>query len=108
MISGAYFMTQDNTLDLSDIRIIVSDLGARYGADRIYLFGSYARGDQGPESDIDLRIDWGNICGWDAGGLYCDLEDSLGKKVDLISTKCLREDFLDSIRNEEILLYEKP
>ncbi|MCI8333616.1 MAG: nucleotidyltransferase [Lachnospiraceae bacterium] len=97
-----------NTLpNIQDIQKTVSVLGSRYGAERIYLFGSYARGDAEENSDIDLRIDKGAIRGLTMGYLLVDLEDALGKKVDLISTKCLRTDFLASIKDEEILLYEK-
>ena len=41
---------------VDEIKEIVSALAAQYGADRIYLFGSYARGDADKDSDIDLRI----------------------------------------------------
>lgn len=94
-------------LEIQDIQKTVAMLGSRYGAERIYLFGSYARGDADENSDIDLRIDKGNMRGLSLGGLLVDIEDALGKKVDLLSSKCLREDFLREIRNEEILLYEK-
>ena len=97
----------DAVLDLNSIQHTVSELGSQYGAERIYLFGSYARGNAGADSDVDLRIDRGDVKGLSMGGLLLDLEDSLGKKVDLLSTNCLRRDFLDSIRGEEILLYER-
>lgn len=93
--------------NLHDIRIIVSELGEQYGADRIYLFGSYARGEANEASDIDLRIDRGKITGWALGGLLADLEDALQKRVDLLTTGSLRKDFLDSIKKEEVLLYER-
>ena len=41
---------------VSDIQRIVSKLAAEYGAERVYLFGSYARGDAEPGSDIDVLI----------------------------------------------------
>lgn len=44
-------------LDLRDIQQKVSDLGCQYGVERIFLFGSYARGEATADSDIDLRID---------------------------------------------------
>ncbi len=93
--------------NIQEIQRAVSTLGSQYGAERIYLFGSYARGDADENSDIDLRIDKGAIRGLTMGYLLVDLEDALGKKVDLLSTKCLHSDFLASIKNEEILLYEK-
>ena len=92
---------------ISDIQRIVAQLGERYGAERIFLFGSYARGDADENSDIDLRIDKGSIRGLSMCALLVDIEDSLGKKVDLLSTKCLRSDFLKAIQHEEILLYER-
>ena len=52
------------TYTLSEIKTIVSRLAKQYGAERIYLFGSYARGDMTNSSDIDLRIDKGNIRGF--------------------------------------------
>ena len=52
---------------IDEIREIVAALAARYGADRIYLFGSYARGDANKDSDIDLRIDKGAIRGLQMG-----------------------------------------
>lgn len=93
--------------EISDIKKVVVLLGKHYGAERIFLFGSYARGEADEESDIDLRIDKGEIRGLQMGALLTDIEDALGKKVDLLSTKCLRKDFLEAIKDEEILLYER-
>lgn len=94
-------------LDMQEIQKTVSALGEQYGAERIYLFGSYARGDAAEDSDVDLRIDRGNIRGWALGGLLIDLEVSLRKKVDLLTTGSLQREFLDSIKDEEVLLYER-
>ena len=94
-------------LTLLDIKKRVSDLGSQYGAERIFLFGSYARGEATVDSDIDLRIDRGRIKGWALGGLLMDLEASLNKKVDLLTTSSLDNTFLDAIKNEEVLLYER-
>ncbi|MCM1097830.1 MAG: nucleotidyltransferase domain-containing protein [Ruminococcus flavefaciens] len=97
----------EHLLDISEIKKAVSTLGSQYGAERIYLFGSYARGDAAENSDVDLRIDRGSIRGWALGGLLADLEELLQKKVDLLTTGSLQEDFLNSIKNEEVLLYEQ-
>ena len=94
------------TYTLSEIKTVVSRLAKQYGAERIYLFGSYARGDMTNSSDIDLRIDKGNIRGFQLAGLLLDLEDSLGVPVDLVPTTSLDPRFLDSIRKDEVLLYE--
>ena len=91
---------------IDEIREIVAALAARYGADRIYLFGSYARGDANKDIDIDLRIDKGAIRGLQMGGLAADLEDALGIPVDLVPTGSLDSKFLNSISDDEVLLYE--
>ena len=91
---------------IPEIQNIVSSLAQEYGAQRVYLFGSYARGDMTDSSDIDLRIDKGSIRGIQLAGLLVDLEDALGVSVDLISTSSLDQPFLDSIRRDEVLLYD--
>ena len=91
---------------MAEIRDVVSRLAAQYGAKRIYLFGSYARGDMTSGSDIDLRIDKGSIRGLEMAGLLVDLEDALGIPVDLIPTGSLDDSFLAAIRDDEVLLYE--
>lgn len=91
---------------VEEIRAIVSALAREYGADRIYLFGSYARGDANANSDIDLRIDKGSIRGLQLGGLAADLEDAFGMTVDLIPTGSLDNNFLRAISSDEVLLYE--
>ena len=93
------------TYTLSEIKTIVSRLAKQYGAERIYLFGSYARGDVTDTSDIDLRIDKGSIRGFQLGGLLLVLEDSFGIPVDLVPTSSLDQRFLNAIQKEEILLY---
>lgn len=86
---------------VEEIKAIVAVFAAQYGADRVYLFGSYARGDADADSDIDLRIDKGSIRGLQMGGLAADLEDAFGIPVDLVLTGSL-----DSKSDDEVLLYE--
>lgn len=88
-----------------EIKTIIIPIAKKYGVLRIYLFGSYARGDNTEESDVDLRIDKGKVKGMQMAALLLDLEDALGKPVDLISTTTLDEQFLNSISKEEQLLY---
>ena len=85
-----------------ELQSIVEPLAKKYGAERIYLFGSYARSDMNDRSDIDLRIDKGLAL----AGLLVDLEGALGMPVDLIPTTSLDPHFLESIHSDEVLLYE--
>ena len=95
-------------LTSNEISGIVSPIAAKYGAERVFLFGSFARGDMTDSSDIDLRIDKGKIRGTQIAGLLLELEDALGRDVDLIPTTSLDVRFLDSIKNDEVMIYEAP
>lgn len=54
------------------------------GARKAALFGSYARGEETPESDIDIIVDMPSGSSlFDVGGLQYELQEVLGKKVDL-------------------------
>lgn len=90
------------------LRSIIAPIAARHGVDRVYLFGSYARGEANQNSDVDLRVDKGDIRGLFAlGALYSDLADCLGKKLDLLTTGSLDQSFLRQIEKEEVLLYDR-
>ena len=94
------------TRTISDIQPIVAELAQKYGAQRVYLFGSYARGDMDEASDVDLRIDKGRIRGLELASLLLDLEAALGMSADFIPSGSLDSDFLAAIRDDEVLLYE--
>lgn len=91
---------------IEEIKKIVTPIAASYGVEKIYLFGSYARGEATEDSDIDLRVDKGRLKGLiELGALYVDLEESLGKQLDLLATGSLDQNFLCRIAKEEILIY---
>ena len=92
---------------ISELRAIINPIAERYGAERVYLFGSYARGDAHMGSDVDLRIDKGSIRGLRFAGMLGDLQDALGTAVDLVPTGGMDEAFRRSIAPEEVLLYER-
>lgn len=96
----------DRVYTIEEIKSIVAPIAAIHNVDKIYLFGSYARGEATPNSDIDLRVDKGRLRGLIAlGALYADLEDGLGKKLDLLTTGSLDQKFLQHIAKEEVLIY---
>jgi len=92
---------------ITEIRDIVAPIAARYGVERMTLFGSYARGENTPESDMDFRVDRGRVRGMQMAFLLTDLEDALRVPVDLLSTNALDEAFLKAIRGEEKVIYER-
>lgn len=91
---------------VQDIKAIVEPIARKYGVARVYLFGSYARGDVTENSDVDLRVDKGSLKGMFAlCGLYTEIEQALQLKVDVLTTGSLNNDFLRKIQKEEVLLY---
>jgi uncharacterized protein len=61
-----------------------------HGVIEASVFGSFARGDAQPESDLDLLVSYGpGTTLFDAIGLQEDLEKESGRKVDLVSKKYL-------------------
>lgn len=92
---------------IEEIKAIIRPIARKYGVSRVYLFGSYARGDATENSDVDLRVDKGSLKGMFAlCGLYTEIEEALQLKVDILTTGSLEGDFLHKIQNEEVLLYE--
>lgn len=77
---------------------------------RAWLFGSYSRGEETDESDIDLLVDYDKssrlsllkIC-----GMITDLEDMLGRKVDIVENGRLKDFAIPSVNNDRILIYER-
>ena len=69
----------------------IVELAEKRGAHNIRVFGSIARGDQYPGSDIDFLVDFepGRSL-LDLTGLWIDLENALGCKVDVVSSRGLR------------------
>lgn len=93
----------------SDISIAASRVLAQYDVSEAYLFGSFARGEQTPDSDIDLHLVCGNTITF--GTLYelsYELEKELGRKIDIVSNppEHMRPAFRKSIEQEEVLVYE--
>ena len=77
---GAHGM-QTQVYSIDEIREIVAPIAKQHGVDKVFLFGSYARGDATPASDVDLCVDAPKLRGLFAlGGLYADLEDALKKE----------------------------
>jgi predicted nucleotidyltransferase len=60
-------------------------IAAKHGVQRIRLFGSVARGEAGPDSDVDFLIEVGpQHSAFFPGGLVAELEELLGRKVDVV------------------------
>ncbi len=96
------------TYTIEELKSRITPIAVQYGVERVYLFGSYAKGCATTESDVDLRIDRGALRGLFAlSGMRIDICSALSKDVDLLTTGSLDDDFRNKIRGDEVLIYER-
>jgi uncharacterized protein len=90
---------------LKEKREEILSLAAKHGAINMRIFGSVARGEAQADSDIDFLVEMepGRSL-LDRVALIQDLEDILGRKVDVANVKGLRDIWRDRIVNEAIPL----
>ena len=78
---------------------------------RAWLFGSYSRGEETTESDIDILVDYdrtnGRVSLLKMGGMLMDLSEIAGCKVDLVDNRGLMDFARKSVDNDKILIYER-
>ena len=78
---------------------------------KAWLFGSYARGEETPQSDVDILVVFdnknGNVSLLKHIAIAYGLEDLLGKKVDLITDGTLLPFAKKTAENDKILIYER-
>jgi hypothetical protein len=80
-------------------------IAASHGAGNVRVFGSVARGEADEESDIDLLVDLEPGRGLlDLGGLLMDLQDLLGRKVDVATERGLKERIRDRVLRDAMSL----
>ena len=76
---------------------------------KAWLFGSYARGEERPDSDVDIlvELDEKQRIGLKFFGMYVDLKELLGKEVDLVAEGCLLPFAEESANQDKVLIYER-
>lgn len=86
-------------------RDAILGLPSRWGARNVRVFGSVARGDARPQSDVDFLVEFApDRSLLDHGGLLMDLEDLLGCKVDVVSENAMRPRFREQVMKEALPL----
>lgn len=83
----------------------ILQIAAKHGAYNVRIFGSVARGEAGPDSDVDFLVEMeANRSLFDLGGLLADLQDLLNCKVDIAEPEGLHWFIRDQILKEAVPL----
>ena len=98
---------------LDEIAERIAPVAKKYNIPKVYIFGSYARGEANPDSDVDLMIEVGNLRGLEVIGALEEFKNALNKPVDLITTRSLTQEraqkyskvFIDNLENDMRLIY---
>lgn len=90
---------------LADLRRLQPDLRRRYPIRQMGVFGSYVRGNQRADSDLDVLVELGDGIGlMEFVGLKQELSDAIGVQVDLVSRDALKPRIGQRILSEVVML----
>ena len=95
------------TLDevITQLRRLEPELRQRYPIRELGIFGSYVRGQQTEDSDVDVLVDLNDDIGLlGLAGLQCDLSEALGLKVDLVMRDAVKRGLATRILSEAVML----
>jgi predicted nucleotidyltransferase len=91
---------------IGDKREEILRLAAKHGASNVCVFGSVARGDATSRSDVDFLVDWdlSRISPWSGVGLNIELEELLGRKIDVTTDDSLHPAIRDRALHDAVTL----
>ena len=93
---------------IDDIKKKATPVAEEYGVKSLKLFGSYAKGLNTDESDIDFIVNKGKMeTLFQYISFVNRLEEIFGCQVDVVSTEIEDQSFIDKINKESILLYDR-
>lgn len=95
-----FFVMETKTI--KEIKKKIVRILKKHGVVRAGIFGSYARGEQKKNSDIDILVELSKPLGFEFVGIQFELEEKLKKKVDLLTYKSINHLLKERILNEEI------
>lgn len=106
---------KESVLSIDAIRLLILPVVRKYDVTKVYLFGSYARGEASEGSDIDFLVECDSIKNMeDYLNLQENLKGVLGKNVDIVMADVLNSDntraakrLISNIERDKMVIYEK-
>jgi len=90
---------------IEEIKQKILPILQRYGVKRVGLFGSCVRGEMREDSDIDILVEIEkDISLLDFVGLKLEIEEALGKKVDLVEYNTIKPLLREKILSEQVII----
>ena len=91
---------------IDELRRRIAPIAGQYGVKRVSLFGSYSRGCATADSDVDLLIEKGrSLTLFELSAMRLSMQDALALPVDIVTTAGSDREFLQAIKEDEVLLY---
>lgn len=88
----------------------VRECFAQHPVERAWLFGSFSRGEERPDSDVDFLVEYSRVDGLSlltTARLYRSLRDMLGREVDVVEDGYLMPFAEGTANRDKILIYER-
>jgi len=90
---------------IEKIRLKILPILQRYGVKRAGIFGSFVRGEMKEDSDIDILVEIEkDISLLDFVGIKLEVEEALGKKIDLVEYSTIKPRLKERILNEQVVI----
>jgi len=101
MVRTSDMIRTSEIYDIEHIKTALDPIFTRYGIETAYIFGSYARNEAEPDSDIDIVIRRGKIKNlFELGGLFEEIRQTLMKEIDLVTEESFTDYDTDELTRE--------
>ena len=97
-------------MSTQDIKATISEYFKTQPVLKAWLFGSFARGEETPDSDVDILVEFDHstpIGLFAYARMWRELKDKLGREVDLVENGTMRPLIEEEVNNDKQLIYER-
>ena len=92
--------------EIEKIKQKIKPVAKKYNLTYVWVFGSYVRKKQKPDSDIDILVKTEDVAdGFKIVEVKYALAEALGKEVDIVTTGSIKGSLLEDVDLEEVLVY---